>query len=63
MTEATAPTLRENPELEKLWKDGSMLGRLSEASEHRAAVLFLLGDGSSFVTAMDLKADGGHTAW
>jgi len=63
MTEATRPTLTENPALEELWKDGNMLGRLSEASEHRAAVLFLIGDGSSFVTGMDLKADGGHTAW
>ena len=40
-----------------------MLYRLSTVDEYRAPVLFLLGDGSSFVTGTDLKVDGGYTAW
>lgn len=62
-TEATAPTLRGDPALERLWESGSMLGRLSWAEEYRAPVLFLLADGSSYVTGSDLRVDGGATAW
>jgi NAD(P)-dependent dehydrogenase (short-subunit alcohol dehydrogenase family) len=40
-----------------------MLGRISGADEYRAPVLFLLGDGSSFMTGADLRIDGGHCAW
>lgn len=40
-----------------------MLGRISESHEYRAPVLFLLGDGSSFMTGADLRIDGGQTSW
>jgi NAD(P)-dependent dehydrogenase (short-subunit alcohol dehydrogenase family) len=40
-----------------------MLGRISEPHEYRAPVLFLLCDGSSYMTGADLKVDGGTTAW
>lgn len=40
-----------------------MLGRLAAAHELRAPAVFLLGDGASFVTGADLRADGGHCAW
>lgn len=63
LTPITEPTINLMPELKQVWCDGNMLGRLSRAHEHRAAILFLLGDGSSYVTAADLRADGGHTAW
>lgn len=41
----------------------NMLGRLSTPGEYRAPVLFLLGEGSSFVTGADVRVDGGHCAW
>lgn len=47
----------------RAWADGNMLGRISEPHEYRAPVLFLLGDGSSFMTGADLKIDGGQTSW
>ncbi|KAF2092763.1 NAD(P)-binding protein [Rhizodiscina lignyota] len=58
----TIPTL-EQLQLKDLWEGGNMLGRLSTAEEHQSSVVFLLADGSSYVTGMDLRADGGHCAW
>ncbi|TVY54108.1 D-arabinitol 2-dehydrogenase [ribulose-forming] [Lachnellula cervina] len=51
------------PEVKAQWLDGSMLGRFSHPEEYRAPILFLLSDGSSFMTGADLRCDGGHTAW
>ncbi|TVY48706.1 D-arabinitol 2-dehydrogenase [ribulose-forming] [Lachnellula occidentalis] len=51
------------PEVKAQWLDGSMLGRFSHPEEYRAPILFMLSDGSSFMTGADLKCDGGHTAW
>lgn len=62
-TPITMPTFESVPGLRELWTGGNMFGRLSEVEEHRASVVFLLGDVSSYVTGADLKADGGHTAW
>ena len=62
-TEATMPTLKSTPELERLWEKGNMLGRLSLAHEFGAPIPFLLGDGSSFMTGSDVRVDGGHCAW
>ncbi|KAF2113694.1 hypothetical protein BDV96DRAFT_578237 [Lophiotrema nucula] len=45
------------------WADQNMLGRISQVDEFRAPVLFLLGDGSSYMTGADLRVDGGHCAW
>ncbi|KAF2125348.1 short chain dehydrogenase [Dothidotthia symphoricarpi CBS 119687] len=45
------------------WAKQNMLGRISQPEEYRAAVLFLLGEGSSFMTGADLRIDGGHCAW
>jgi NAD(P)-dependent dehydrogenase (short-subunit alcohol dehydrogenase family) len=39
------------------------MGRLAEVHEIAAPVLFLLGPGADFVTATDLRVDGGFTAW
>ena len=61
-TEATAESLRK-PGIEEQWTGDSMLYRLSTADEFRAPVLFLLADGSSYMTGADLRVDGGHCAW
>jgi len=54
---------RNRPGVLKQWVDDNMLHRISLPEEYRAPVLFLLGDGSRFLTGHDLKCDGGHTAW
>ncbi|KAL3461887.1 hypothetical protein BJX64DRAFT_277503 [Aspergillus heterothallicus] len=61
-TAATVDTLK-IPGIEAQWCGDNMLNRLSTVDEFRAPVLFLLGDGSSFMTASDLRVDGGHCAW
>lgn len=53
----------DRPGVEEQAVGDHMLYRLSTVDEYRAPVLFLLGDGSSFVTGSDLKVDGGYTAW
>jgi D-arabinitol 2-dehydrogenase len=45
------------------WENNSMLGRLSTPEEYKAAGLFLLSSASSYMTAHDMKMDGGTTAW
>ncbi|KAF9875369.1 short chain dehydrogenase reductase family [Colletotrichum karsti] len=61
-TPATAEALRK-PGMESQWMGDNMLYRLSSVDEFRGPVLFLLGDASSFMTAADLRVDGGHCAW
>ncbi|KAK5118082.1 hypothetical protein LTR62_004128 [Meristemomyces frigidus] len=62
-TPITMPTFNSVPGLKDLWQGGNMLGRLSSVDEHQASVVFLLADGSSYMTASDLRADAGHCAW
>ncbi|KAJ5105919.1 short-chain dehydrogenase [Penicillium alfredii] len=57
------PMLRAFPDAEKNIADLNMMNRLSFADEYRAPAVFLLADGSGFMTGADLKVDGGHTAW
>ncbi|OOF90225.1 hypothetical protein ASPCADRAFT_511004 [Aspergillus carbonarius ITEM 5010] len=61
-TAATAEALQK-PGMESQWVGDNMLFRLSTADEFRAPVLFMLGDGSSFMTGADLRVDGGHCSW
>jgi NAD(P)-dependent dehydrogenase (short-subunit alcohol dehydrogenase family) len=61
-TDATVEALKK-PGIEEQWVADSMLFRLSTVDEFRAPVLFLLGDGSSYMTGADLRVDGGHCAW
>ncbi|PYI04699.1 hypothetical protein BO78DRAFT_420444 [Aspergillus sclerotiicarbonarius CBS 121057] len=59
-TAATAEALQK-PGMETQWVGDNMLYRLSTVDEFRAPILCLLGDGSSFMTAADLRMDGGHS--
>jgi NAD(P)-dependent dehydrogenase (short-subunit alcohol dehydrogenase family) len=62
MTALTGALLDQEPEYERTWLEGSLLGRLSTPNEFRGPVIFLLSDASSFMTGSDLVVDGGHTA-
>ncbi|KAJ5151420.1 short-chain dehydrogenase [Penicillium canariense] len=61
-TAATAEALQK-PGMENQWTGDNMLFRLSTVDEYRGPVLYMLGDGSSFMTGADLRVDGGHCAW
>ncbi|PYI06057.1 short-chain dehydrogenase, partial [Aspergillus sclerotiicarbonarius CBS 121057] len=61
-TAATAEALQK-PGMEAQWTGDNMLFRLSTVDEFRAPVLYMLGDGSSFMTGTDLRVDGGHCSW
>ncbi|KAI8711961.1 hypothetical protein NCS52_01461200 [Fusarium sp. LHS14.1] len=61
-TPATAEALKK-PGMEEQWTGDNMLYRLSLVDEFRGPVLFLLSDASSYMTAADLRVDGGHCAW
>ena len=51
------------PERKRDWPTQNMLGKLSVPEEYRGAAVFLISDASSFMTASDLRIDGGHAAW
>ena len=61
-TGATRPFLA-MPEFADVMIDKIMLGRPGRPEEVAAAALFLASDESSFMTAADLRIDGGTTAW
>lgn len=63
MTPITMPTFESLPGLKQLWTEGNMLGRLSKVEEHQSSVVYLLSDGSSYMTGSDMRVDGGHCAW
>lgn len=62
MTDMTNQLLQAEPEVEKTWMAGALLGRLSIPVEFKAPAVFLLSEGSSFMTGADLRVDGGHCA-
>lgn len=61
-TAMTDQLLEEKPELETLWMAGALLGRLGAPEDFKAPAVFLLADGSTFMTGADLRVDGGHCA-
>ncbi|KAG9795093.1 NAD(P)-binding protein, partial [Aureobasidium melanogenum] len=61
-TAMTDGLLQEKPEVEESWMRGALLGRLGAPEDFKAPCVFLLADGSSWMTGADLRVDGGHCA-
>ncbi|KAJ9653933.1 hypothetical protein H2201_009076 [Coniosporium apollinis] len=61
-TAMTDELLAAEPEVEKTWMAGALLGRLGAPEDFKAPAIFLLAPGSSFMTGADLRVDGGHCA-
>ncbi|TLS25671.1 hypothetical protein PpBr36_07270 [Pyricularia pennisetigena] len=59
-TAMTDELLAAEPSLEKTWMAGALLGRLGTPEDFMSPAVFLLADGSSFMTGSDLRVDGGH---
>lgn len=52
-----------HPERRTEWASHNMLGRVSKPEDYRSVAVFLMGDGSRFMTGSDVRIDGGHCAW
>jgi NAD(P)-dependent dehydrogenase (short-subunit alcohol dehydrogenase family) len=52
-----------DPEMKKIWLEGTPMGRMGEADEIASAVLFLASDAASLMTGSIVLADGGFTCW
>ena len=63
VTEMVEELFRRFPKRQVDWPQQNMLGRLSKPVEYRGAGVFLMSEASSFMTAADLRMDGGHTSW
>lgn len=61
-TAMTDALLEAEPGLEKHWMAGALLGRLRVPGDFKAPAVFLLDDGSGWLTGADLRVDGGHCA-
>ncbi|KAL9599098.1 MAG: hypothetical protein Q9219_004056 [cf. Caloplaca sp. 3 TL-2023] len=51
------------PERKETWPTQNMLGKLSKPEDYRGAAVFLMSSATSFMTAADIRIDGGHSAW
>lgn len=69
---AVAPTYIETPmvsanplnaERLPLWLNDTPMGRMGQADEVAAAILFLASDAASLITGAVLPVDGGYTCW
>lgn len=58
----TDALLQEKPEVEETWMRGALLGRLGTPEDFKAPTVYMLADGSEFMTGTDLRVDGGHCA-
>ncbi|KAL4969562.1 SDR family NAD(P)-dependent oxidoreductase [Aspergillus stella-maris] len=58
----TAPLMKD-PDWSAIIMDKIMLGRFGTPDDVASAALFLASDESTYITATDIKVDGGLTAW
>lgn len=56
----TDELLAKDPEVEKTWMAGALLGRLGVPEDFKAPAVFLLADGSRFMTGADLRVGKLH---
>lgn len=63
VTQMIEELFKAQPERREKWASENMLGRVSMPEDYRAVVVYLMGSGSRFMTATDLRIDGGHCAW
>ncbi|KAL4817425.1 hypothetical protein BDW67DRAFT_190347 [Aspergillus spinulosporus] len=61
-TAMTDALLVAKPEVEETWMRGALLGRLGVPDDFKAPSVYMLADGSGFMTGADLRVDGGHCA-
>ncbi|EOA91814.1 hypothetical protein ACJQWK_03175 [Exserohilum turcicum] len=61
-TAMTDALLETDPDVEKTWMAGALLGKLGVPDDFKAPAIFLLAEGSRFMTGADLRVDGGHCA-
>ncbi|CAN9083979.1 unnamed protein product [Alternaria alternata] len=61
-TAMTDELLAADPDVEKTWMAGALLGKLGVPDDFKAPAVFLLAEGSRFMTGADLRVDGGHCA-
>lgn len=61
-TAMTDALLKEKPEVEETWMRGALLNRLGAPEDFKAPTVYMLADGSAFMTGADLRVDGGHCA-
>lgn len=61
-TAMTDALLAAEPEVEQVWMAGALLQRLGVPDDFKAPAVFLLADGSRFMTGADLRVDGGQCA-
>ncbi|KAJ0417927.1 hypothetical protein BJY00DRAFT_325314 [Aspergillus carlsbadensis] len=61
-TAMTDALLVAKPEVEETWMRGALLNRLGVPDDFKAPTVYMLADGSGFMTGADLRVDGGHCA-
>lgn len=54
--------IEEKPDVADTWMRGALLGRLGAPEDFKAPAVYMLADGSAFMTGADLRVDGGHCA-